>query len=370
VIREGPLCVVQDLRSRNGVFLNGKQVAQVALSPGDVLRLGEWVGVVVPYSDAERSFNPPFQRIDPDILVGPRLLAVLEEARQVSTTDIGVVLEGETGTGKERLARAIHAWSGRGGAFVAINCAALPETLAEAELFGHRRGAFTGADRTGQGHFRAAHGGTLFLDELIELPPAVQAKLLRAIENKEVTPLGESSPVAVDVRIIAATQSPLEQTVAAGRFRRDLHARLDGITLKIPPLRERREEIAFLFTQFLQERTSASCPEVSPRLIEQLCLYNWPHNVRELDLLVSRLLATKGRSALLRRSHLPERIRTARADALRSAGAVVGGPPDASAIVAALKISGGNLTKAARSLGISRAKAYRLMKRHPPGTLP
>jgi DNA-binding NtrC family response regulator len=367
IVREGPLYVAQDLDSRNGLFVNGRQVKQAALSPGDVLRLGEWVGLVISDGKDDDHDKSAFRMVEPGLLVGPRLARVVEEARQVADTQMSVILEGETGTGKERLAQAIHAWSARSGRFVAINCAALPENLAEAELFGHRRGAFTGADRAREGHIRAAGGGTLFLDELVDLPLGVQAKLLRAIEQKEVLPLGESVAIPADVRIVAAAQSALDEAVKAGRFRADLHARLDGITLRIPPLRERRDEIAFLFLELLRQRAPDKTPQASPRLIEQLCLYDWPQNVREIDLLIGRLVVTKGGDGTLRRSHLPERIRRASRDGSAKTTAdrevpATGAPPDAAAVAAALKVFDGNVSRAARALGISRQKAYRLVK--------
>jgi DNA-binding NtrC family response regulator len=372
IVREGPLYVAQDQDSRNGVFVNGRQVQQAALSPGDVLRLGEWVGLVILGRQGDGQNESPFRMVEPDLLVGPRMGRVVEEARQVAATQMAVILQGETGTGKERLARAIHAWSGRAGRFVAINCAALPENLAEAELFGHQRGAFTGADRAREGHIRGAAGGTLFLDELVDLPLGVQAKLLRAIEQKEVLPLGQSVPIPADVRIVAAAQSTLDAAVKAGRFRADLHARLDGLTLRIPPLRERREEIAYLFLELLRQRAPGKPPQVSPRLIEQLCLYDWPHNVREIDHLVGRLVATNAADGLLRRSHLPERIRLASRDGAAATTAdgkapAKTSPPDAATVAAALKMFDGNVSRAARALGISRQKAYRLTKPTPPG---
>lgn len=215
---------------------------------------------------------------------------------------------GETGTGKEGVAHAMHEWSARKGPFVAVNCAALVPTLAEAELFGYRRGAFTGAERASSGFFRAAQGGTLLLDEVTDLPESVQAKLLRALEQREISPLGESVPVRIDVRVLAGTQIPLAKMVEERRFRGDLCARLDGLTIRLPPLRERKQEIPYLFTHFLRLHSGGRPPDVEPRLVEQLCLYDWPFNVRELDLLARRLLVLHGHEELLRRSHLPEQI--------------------------------------------------------------
>ena len=202
-----------DLNSTNGVFVNGRAVKHANLSSRDVLRLGDWVGIVVSLTD---SGSEPwsFRELTPGYWAGPVLQAALAPARLVAASDLPMIIQGETGAGKEGAARAIHAWSGRRGPFVALNCAALPEALAEAELFGYRKGAFTGAERASPGYLRAAEGGTLFLDEIAELSLPIQAKLLRAVEQRELCPLGESTPVAIDVRLLAATQSPLR---AGGR---------------------------------------------------------------------------------------------------------------------------------------------------------
>lgn len=231
-----------------------------------------------------------------------------DQARKAAFSTLPTVILGETGTGKEGVAHAMHEWSARKGPFVAVNCAALVPTLAEAELFGYRRGAFTGAERASSGFFRAAQGGTLLLDEVTDLPESVQAKLLRALEQREISPLGESVPVRIDVRVLAGTQIPLAKMVEERRFRGDLCARLDGLTIRLPPLRERKQEIPYLFTHFLRLHSGGRPPDVEPRLVEQLCLYDWPFNVRELDLLARRLLVLHGHEELLRRSHLPEQI--------------------------------------------------------------
>ena len=245
--RHGRELLIEDLGSRNGVFVNARRVEQGRLRLHDVVRIGDWVAVVV--ADGEASIDEGAG--DPRLHLGPTASRLAAPARRLAPTGIALVLEGETGTGKERFACAIHGWSGRKGPLIAINCAALPEALAEAELFGHREGAFTSAIRASQGHFRAAQGGTLFLDEVTDMPPAVQAKVLRALEQKEVLPLGESRPVPVDVRILCATQVPLAQAVADKRLRADLHARLQGFTLRLPPLRERRADIPSLFVHLL-----------------------------------------------------------------------------------------------------------------------
>jgi len=239
-----PLLV--DLDSTNHVFVNAQEVKQANLKPGDVLRLGDRIGILVsPRGEGPDPWS--FRELTPGYWGGPTLQAALAPAKLVATTDLPIVIQGATGSGKEGAARAIHAWSGRSGAFVAINCAALPETLAEAELFGYRKGAFTGAERASPGFLRAAEGGTLFLDEIAELSLPIQAKLLRAVEQREFIPLGESLPIAIDLRLLAATQSPLRTAVAEKRFRGDLLARLDGLTVSLPSLRDRVEEIPALF---------------------------------------------------------------------------------------------------------------------------
>ena len=206
--------------------------------------------------------------------------------RRAAPTDATVLITGESGTGKELAARAVHAESRRrSGPFVALNCSALPGELVERELFGHLRGAFTGADRDAEGLFEAASGGTLFLDEVGDLAPAAQAKLLRALEERQVTRLGATRPIDVDVRVVAATHQPLEEMVGSGAFRSDLLYRLRVISLHLPPLRDRREDIIPIALQFLAhfaERYAREARGLSPAARRQLAGYDWPGNVREL----------------------------------------------------------------------------------------
>ena len=224
---------ISDLGSRNGIRVNGCVVPSAEIVCGDVVRVGGWVGVVA-------AAPSTFGEIAPGLLGGAVLQKAVAPLLQVAPSSLTMVLEGETGTGKEIVTRSVHAWSGRTGPLVAVNCAALPEGLAEGELFGYRRGAFTGADRASPGFFRSAQGGTLLLDEVSDLPLPLQAKLLRVLQEGEVQPLGETRPVPVDVRIVVASQQPLMDAVREGRFRADLLARLDGITVRLPPLRQRK----------------------------------------------------------------------------------------------------------------------------------
>ncbi len=358
---EGPHSVLMDLESRNGTWVNGRAIKATVLAAGDVVRIGGWVGVV---TRARESLGA----LSPGLYGGQRLREAVEPAELAAKSDLPILLEGETGTGKEAVSRAIHAWSGRSGPFVAVNCAALPQALAEGELFGYRRGAFTGAEQASTGYFRAAQHGTLLLDEVCELPLSLQAKLLRVLEQREVQPLGEVKPVKLDVRVISAAQEPLARAVAQGRFRADLFARLDGLSIRLPPLRERRAEIPYLFVRLLVEGSGARPPSVDVRVIERLCLYDWPFNVRELGLLVKRVLVLHGAEPLLRREHLPERFRAEHAvESERSAaGAAAPRPPadapDLPDLLEALRASGGNVARAAQALGISRQRAYRMMQ--------
>jgi transcriptional regulator with AAA-type ATPase domain len=369
---DGPILAVRDLESRNGVFVNGVREADAPLGPGDVVRCGEWIGVAVA-DDSPQGLT----EIVPGWHAGPTMQAAIAPARG-APADLVLVLQGETGTGKEGLARAVHGWSQRRGPFVAVNCAALPAHLAEAELFGHRRGAFTGADRASPGFFRAAHGGTLFLDEVLELPADVQPKLLRVLQEREVQAVGETTPVAVDVRLIAAAQQPLADAVRAGRFRADLQARLDGLTIELPPLRARRDDIAPLFRQFLHQNTGGRPPELEAKLVETLTLHDWPLNVRELLALARKLLVVHGHEPVLKRAHLPETF-LKRQERPAASGASAPGDADAkgrlrrstddesefAALVAALRANQKNIARAAQAIGVSRGRAYRLLAAHP-----
>jgi transcriptional regulator with AAA-type ATPase domain len=372
---DGPMLAVRDLDSRNGVFVNGVRQTDAPLGPGDVVRCGEWIGVAVS-DDSPQGLA----EIVPGWHAGPAMQAAIAPAR-AAPADLVIVLQGETGTGKEGLARAVHSWSDRRGPFVAVNCAALPAHLAEAELFGHRRGAFTGADRAGLGFFRAAHGGTLFLDEILELPADVQPKLLRVLQQREVQALGETTPVPVDVRLVAAAQVSLESAVKAGRFRADLQARLDGLTIELPPLRARRDDIAPLFQRFVRQNAGGRPPELDPKFVEALCLHDWPLNVRELLALARKLLVVHGHEPMLKRSHLPESFFKRDAEGARPVDDGARARDDSepkgrarrstddegefAALVAALRANDRNIAKAAQAIGVSRGRAYRLLAAHP-----
>jgi transcriptional regulator with GAF, ATPase, and Fis domain len=220
-----------------------------------------------------------------------QMLQILAQVRQIIDSNISISIEGETGSGKDILARAIHYNSvRRDKRFISVNCAALPETLLESELFGYKRGAFTGADRDKTGLFEEAHGGTFFLDEIADMPLSIQAKVLRVLEEKEIVRLGETITRKVDVRIISATNRDLKEQMAAGLFRQDLYYRLSALTFRLPPLRERKEDIPLLVDAFLSE----SGKRVTPEALRRLVAYDWPGNVRELENEIRKLVLLAG----------------------------------------------------------------------------
>ena len=374
--RRGSAVAVLDLKSRNGVFLDGEKVTLAPLLAGSVLRVGDWVGVV----HEQRENEPSFVGELFGGLAGSAALArALETAGRAAASSLSLLVLGETGTGKELVARALHDASGRPGPFVAVNCAALSETLLDAELFGHERGAFTGADRARLGWVREADRGTLFLDELGELSASAQGKLLRTLETHEVSPLGSTASFRSDFRVIGATHRDLRALVAGGRFRADLFARLEGAVVQLPPLRTRREDVPALFARFAERALGRASPRTSARLIEALCLYDWPGNVRELRQLAERLAVLRGSEPEWRLRHLADLLpalserHSAPPITERQSGppladgehaAVRSLPPEGKQreLLAALREAGGNVTAAARLLGLSKQSLYRWIR--------
>lgn len=371
--RSGELWLLSDLDSKNGVFVNGKRCSSAALSPGDVIRIGDYVGM---YLNVPPNADLSFAEVGPQIFGGYAHRAAMLRLQQLASSDLPVVLEGATGTGKECFARAAHQFSKRQGPFLAVNCATYTKAVAAAELFGYRKGAFTGADQPSPGHIRAAQGGTLFLDELVELPLDVQAMLLRAIENREILSLGETRPTIVDVKFVAASQVPLAQAVEQGRFRADLRARLEGTVIRLPRLGHCRELVPELFGE-LFERHSGKQPLISAAFAERLCLHDWPLNVRELDTHARRLSLVTAHGERLEPAALeglppqskgvPPKLRAeASRRRVTAPGRSASDHPyeqrEMQALVAALEACDGNITKAAASLGLSRPRAYRMLE--------
>lgn len=300
----------------------------------------------------------------------PRMKEVFRIIERVAAEDVTVLIRGETGTGKELVAQALHQLSPRrNGPFRAINCAALPSNLLESELFGHARGAFTGAVRDTPGHIQLAHRGTLFLDEVAELPLELQAKLLRVLESKSVVPVGGREPIAVDVRIVSATHRALQKEVEAGRFRADLMFRLRVIPIFLPALRERREDIGLLCEKLMEELNATSRRRVeraSPAALSMLERYDWPGNVRELRNSLAYAYAI-GDGSILSPNDLPPEILDPAFGNVEQITAPVpsvgeGSSPEARRILQVLERTHGNKNRAARILGISRVTLWRHMR--------
>jgi len=326
---------------------------------------------------------------------GPAMAEVFRLMEIAGASSISVLIQGETGTGKELVARAIHSASARSeGPMLAVNCAALPETLLESELFGHRRGAFTGAIRDSPGLFRAASGGSVFLDEVADMPLPMQARLLRVLEQQEVVPVGDSFPRKVDVRVLSATNRDLKTEIARGSFREDLYYRLAVFPICLPPLRDRREDIPILASRFLSaaaERHHKRLRGVAPDAIEALVRFAWPGNVRELRNEIERAVALAGEDEFVEARHLSMALTSAIAEngtdgvplqspaqprraipadtkkglrgergSLRQVRASV----EASYIGQVLRENQGNVSRAARALGLSRPALQKKIKEY------
>jgi DNA-binding NtrC family response regulator len=351
------------------------------IKPFDMRALEEAVAAVL------KPPSPPADGDDPQAwrdrhapwLLGddPVLLPVLSLLSQVADTRCTVLISGESGTGKELAARSLHAGSARTNKpFVAVNCAAIPPTLVESELFGHIKGAFTGATASRTGRFAQADGGTIFLDEIGEMELAVQAKLLRLIQDGELYPVGEETPTKVDVRILAATNRNLEREVANGRFRADLFWRLNVIPIEMPTLKSRPTDIAHLCDYFLaraNERHRRQVTGIEPQALEALKAYHWPGNIRELENILERLVIVKG-NGLLTLADLPTAIRNPR-ETTPMERAIPELPKDGTDLRAmleavedrmigeALERTGGNKNRAAELLGLNRTTLVEKLRR-------
>ncbi len=361
IVVRGPDVIVEDLGSRNGTRVNGERISGPAvLGPGATVAIGPALAVV--RRQGRLRTEPIVGGPDAPVTTDPAMGRLQEVIDKVARTAMTVLILGETGTGKELVAEALHARSPRAaGPLVRLNCASLPETLLESELFGHEKGAFTGADKRKLGYFEAAAGGTLFLDEVGEMPPSLQPKLLRALERRTIIRVGGTAEVPVDVRLIAATHRDLEAEIVAGRFREDLYFRIASFTLRVPPLRERLGDIVPLARYFARV-FAAEMDRAPPELASESCAllqgYAWPGNVRELRNAIERAVVVQS-GGVIEPKDLPERVRAARPN--RSV--ITGEPVDVrekladverAAIVAALEATGGNQTRAAERLGLSR----------------
>ncbi len=308
-------------------------------------------------------------RVSEFVGTSPRMAEVRDVMVKVAPTDSPVLIEGESGTGKELVAAAIHRLSSRGsGPFITVNCGAVPSDLLESEFFGHVRGAFSGAVADTLGLFRSAHGGTIFLDEVAELPPALQVKLLRVLQEKEVRPVGSSKTYSVDVRVIAASNRNLEDAIKAGRLRQDLFYRLNVVRIMVPPLRERKMDIPSLVTHFLRQfnqRFGREVRGIAPAAAAALMAYDFPGNVRELENLMERAYALGARDEISL-TDLPALASPAPppAAATDSGGVPTLAQAERALILRALEIHQNDRLRAARTLGLSSRTLYRRLKEY------
>jgi transcriptional regulator with PAS, ATPase and Fis domain len=359
---------LHDHGSSNGSRVDGVPVERRALHDGAVIELGHTFlrfrsALPTPlHGPGDLRSDELMDRAPALRTLVPELGMALEQLKRFAQSSLPVMLLGETGTGKEWLARAVHESSGRAGAFVALNCGALPDSLLESTLFGHVKGAFSGALRDEPGYVRASHGGTLFLDEIGDLPPSSQTALLRVLQEREVTAVGSTRAVSVDLRVVSATHAPLLQRVAEGHFREDLFARLSGLTFRAPPLRERIEDLGLIIGQLLPEleRHAAGSLTLQPEAARVLLRYSWPRNIRELQqrLAAAAVLST---SRCIELSHLSE----LGVGSVGSAGtADVGSEPDLEReLREQFAAHRGNVTQVARAMGKARVQVQRWMKR-------
>ena len=367
----GPPLRIRDLGSANGTRAPGRVVPRdggVEFEPGEVLELGGvWIvvrdaegaptGDLPLGSDAARAIAPPGV-----IVEDATMIRVFQLVERVAASDLSILVLGETGVGKEVVAEAIHRQSRRAkGPFLRLHCAALPRTLLESELFGHERGAFTGASESKPGLFESAGGGTVFLDEIGEIPPETQVALLRVVEDRKVMRVGAREPRKIDVRFVAATNRDLRTESQQGRFRSDLYYRLSGVSIRVPPLRERRSEIEPLARSFSTRAAESAGLSRPPRwtadALAALAAYGWPGNVRELRHAVEQAVVV-GRGEDILPEHLPAELQdTGAAGAATTSSATLRGELDdveRRRIVEALETCSGNQTRAAQLLGMPR----------------
>jgi DNA-binding NtrC family response regulator len=381
--------VLDDPDSKNGAVVDGAITRRAPIGDGAVIELGHTFFV---FRQAAVERGAALDASDDELAGGAPALHTFDGALaeqfatlgRVSATEVSVLLQGETGTGKELVARALHDLSHRDGTFVAVNCGALPPNLIEAELFGHRRGAFTGAIGERLGLIRSADHGTLFLDEVGELPATSQAAFLRVLQEREVVPVGVDHPVKVDLRLCAATLRDLEALVESGHFRRDLYARLFGLTLELPPLRRRRVDLGLLIRRLLARIPGGAEIRFAPAALRAMLRHDWSLNIRELEkvLTTAVALATDG---VVEAAHLPEAVRRGPRDpgaapatqpAAAPAPAGVGitpVPPPTSGrgaqeelreqLVGLLTVHEGNVVAVSRALNTRRAQVYRWLRR-------
>jgi len=360
--------IISDLDSTNGTILNGNNIKVAGLKPNSIIQAGESYIQFLVYDENEAQFGvAPSENENFGSVVGKayemrKIFGILEK---VSQTNVTIVLEGATGTGKDLVARAVHGASRRSNKpFIVVDCTAISPNLFESELFGHEKGAFTGADGQRKGLMEAANGGTLFFDELGELPIEQQPKLLRAIESRQIKRVGGNDGIPIDIRIIAATNRSLEEEVKKGNFREDLYFRLSVVKLKIPDLKERPDDIPLIINEFLKD----SGKKLSDDALNLLKYYSWPGNIRELKNVIERAVAFSETETIEARDIMTlQQMTSSPDDGVGSdVSAFTGRSLEAIekiAIEKTLEACGGNKTKAAKILGIAYSTLYEKIKK-------
>ena len=358
---------IEDAGSKNGTYVNGERIEKVRLADGDLIETGSTITLF--RCRAERRVGDPVdidlsnaETLTPLSTLNVDLHRQFEMMRKIAPTKAPVMVLGESGSGKELIARQVHELSGRKGPFTAVNCGAIPTGLVESELFGHRKGAFSGADTNHKGLVRAAHKGTLLLDEIAELPPASQVALLRVLQEGEVVPVGDTKAIKVDVRVVAATHQDLADRQKDGRFRTDLFARLAGFTVNLPSLTDRREDISLLVATLLEKHAGSELDRVrfTRSAGRALFEYPWPMNIRELEhsLRAAIAIAEDGEITI---EALPKAMRE------RNPNAPAPRPVETDGLShelqELLREHAGNVSEVARALGRSRPWVHRMLKR-------
>ncbi|HWO25526.1 MAG TPA: sigma 54-interacting transcriptional regulator [Kofleriaceae bacterium] len=360
--------VLTDTESKNGTIVDGHTTKRAVLTDGSLIELGHTLFIFFERMSIDAD-APGLLELSPNegpfgfTTLMPSWSVELQRLRQIASSEIPMLIEGESGSGKEVLARAIHGQSGRGGAFVPVNCGALPDNLVESELFGYKKGAFSGAQQDHDGLVRAANGGTLFLDEIGDLPASSQAALLRVLQEREVMPVGGTRAVPIDLRVVAATHRDLDDMVAEGSFRHDLFARLAGFRVTVPTLAERRTDLGILIGALHARLFPADHPGFDIDAARLLLRYPWPLNVRELEQALATAQVLAGNEAI-RAEHLPDTVRTGRPPG--APRPVVLNENDQKVrdqVVAALREHQGNVSAVARALDKDRKQIQRWIKR-------
>jgi transcriptional regulator with PAS, ATPase and Fis domain len=362
LVVDGPHWCVDDFGSKNGTLVNGVPVkARTPLTDGDCIEMGRTFFL---YRDARtvRADDPLVANIKQLVHPTPDLATIIPDyhraladlARIATNNTVNVMLGGETGTGKEVTARSVHVLSGRTGDFVAVNCGAIPANLVESELFGFRKGAFSGATEDRPGKIRAAHRGTLFLDEIGDLPLPAQAAFLRVLQDRQVVPVGSVKETPVDIRVVCATHRDLRDLIDKEAFRDDLFARLEGFSLELPSLRARREDFGLLVAALISKLAGDRVIKLDNAAARAMMRYDWPRNIRELETVLKRALVLTD-DGTITTEHLPESVRRP---------AVMSEADEEATLRALCEKHRGNLVAIGRELRRDRAHVHRLLQRH------